>query len=292
MKKIGVAIANHEPERGGALLGIPNSNLITEFIEDPMANVTSHSYFPSSELTHKVNALELKYGIQFKGIVHSHPGNFNQPSGQDSNAFSLGLSINPRMPEFIAPIVTVINEHIYDSENEINLEPRGKITSYTAYRTKRPTSKFNIRSIYSSNANVEIEKKASSVMHIMKDLDSLLISVRDFLGSPTTIDEGYLNINGTIFLSFTYSFSALEAIILIPPDYPILKPTLLVSPISNGLKLDTEEVVFPWKLSFYGGSQLPITLASALRRRVNKQKKLYKSDFLSKSIGSTLSIKN
>lgn len=103
LAEVNAFIGSRQPECGGALLGIPDSNLITKFIPDPNATVSGASYFPSNELTGEVQELEKRTGVEFKGVVHSHPGGLDHPSGQDLNAFKLGLDLNRRLRAFVGP---------------------------------------------------------------------------------------------------------------------------------------------------------------------------------------------
>lgn len=279
LDEIGKGIASFEAERGGALLGIPNSNLITDFIEDPSANVTSVSYFPSKELTLKVNNKELHHGLEFKGIIHSHPGNFNIPSGQDENAFALGLLINPRLSGFIAPIVTLTDRHSGHENNELKLSPCGQLTSYVAYREKksRPASmglqnQYQKRSLFGSlqkdglffeqfvgkthSSSVIVEKAPCTIMPINSDTNALIDKLQPIMGEVIFSSNGYLEINGVLFISMTYRFQDAEIIIFFPPNYPITKPFVLVSKILYGRKCDAVEILFPWLFSYSGKFQL------------------------------------
>lgn len=277
IEKIGRSIASHEPERGGALLGIPNSNLITDFIEDPLAEVSHASYFPSKELTLKVNEKELRHGLQFKGVIHSHPGDFNVPSGQDENAFALGLSINPRLSGFVAPIVTVTNRYRQCDESEQTLYPRGKLTSYVAYRVKKEQQVSSRQNpLYGKikdyrgygntyrNSQVFVEKTSCTIMPIDAHTCSLTDKLQPLIGEVNDSSEGYLEINGVLFISETYSFNDGEVIILFPPDYPTTKPFILASKILNGVKGDAIEISFPWLFSYSGVSQLADVCGDAI----------------------------
>lgn len=127
-------IAEHEPERGGALLGPPANPLIGTFLFDSQASVTSASYVPSSDLVQRVAEKERIEGIELKGVVHSHPGSFDQPSGPDRYAFRRGLDLNPRMAVFLAPILTRDRRADPDVPYEITVNPWSRMTVYAVYR--------------------------------------------------------------------------------------------------------------------------------------------------------------
>jgi len=299
IEKIGRSIASYEPERGGALLGIPNSNLITEFIEDPLADVTHASYFPSKELTVEVNELELRHGLQFKGIIHSHPGNFNVPSGQDENAFALGLSINPRLSGFVAPIVTVVNKYGQYDKNDLKLSPRGQLTSYVAYREKqRQQESMSQNSLFEQiknyrghgnkyrNTQVFVEKTPCTIMPIEADTCALTDKLQPVIGEVVDSNGGYLEINGVLFISETYRFDTSEVIILFPPDYPTTKPFILASRISGGVKGDAIEISFPWLFSYSGRSQLADTCGDAIINVIGIKKNISLDDIRRRLLGS------
>jgi hypothetical protein len=68
------------------------------------------------------------------------------------------------------------------------------------------------------------------------------------IGKVTDSSEGYLEINGVLFLSITFRFIEIEIIILFPPDYPTTKPVILASKILQGKKEDAVEISFHWRL--------------------------------------------
>jgi len=274
IKNIGKFIASYEPEKGGALLGIPNSNLITDFIEDPLAEVSNSSYFPSKGLTLKVNELELRHGLQFKGIIHSHPGNFDAPSIQDGNAFTLGLSINPSLSGFVAPIITVTKKHDEYDDNELKLNPRGQLATYVAYREKKIQQEPDRQNFFYRNVNeytnkysssgVTIEKTPCAIMPIAAHSHALKDKLQAVIGLAIGHSEGYLEVNDVLFISERYIFNTAEVIILFHPNYPTTKPFVLVSKITNEVKADTKEVSFPWSLSYSEGTQLTDMCADAI----------------------------
>lgn len=94
------------PESGGALLGLNSGLTVVRFIFDDMGATTGTSYTPSPNLTEVVQRVEIHDHLQFKGVVHSHPGALDQPSGPDVESFRLGLEANPELARYLAPIIT------------------------------------------------------------------------------------------------------------------------------------------------------------------------------------------
>ncbi len=99
-------LAAQPPERGGALLGPRLRPAVTRFVPDPDAVRSGVSWAPSRALDAAVKALEGSEGLELKGVVHSHPRGFGEPSNQDVRELARGLAINGHMPCYLAPIVT------------------------------------------------------------------------------------------------------------------------------------------------------------------------------------------
>jgi molybdopterin/thiamine biosynthesis adenylyltransferase len=144
-------------ETGGAILGDYTSGVVTRFIFDAHAETTAASYTPSRRLGEVVNQAEHESRLQFKGIVHSHPGNFDVPSGPDAAAFLQGLTENPELPRFLAPIVTF--QPGEERDNKIPLPGGGWITFYVAMREGRH--------------DVRIERTMPDIIHFGRDCRAL-----------------------------------------------------------------------------------------------------------------------
>ena len=106
LEQIVDTVGRHPAETGGALLGSYAQSLVTRFVFDPDATVTGASYVPSATLTDVVQEHERAEGLQFKGVVHSHPGALSNPSGPDHHSFGVGLATNRELGRYLAPIVT------------------------------------------------------------------------------------------------------------------------------------------------------------------------------------------
>ena len=98
-------LARFEPERGGALYGVRGYPCVTHFEYDPAAVTTGASYLPSVQLIGNVQRVESKTGLEFKGIIHSHPAGIARPSGQDEWAASKFFELNPHHSWMAMPIV-------------------------------------------------------------------------------------------------------------------------------------------------------------------------------------------
>lgn len=100
-------IGSRPAETGGALLGSYENSLVVDFVYDVEGAVTGASYVPSVNLTHVVQRNELDRNLQFKGVVHSHPGTYDTPSGPDEESFFAGLQANLELGRYLAPIITL-----------------------------------------------------------------------------------------------------------------------------------------------------------------------------------------
>ena len=106
-EEILVALGSRPPESGGILLGPRNHSMVTHFLFDQSAKVTASSYTPDRERLNTYLKGAREFGLDMKGIVHSHPAGVPYPSPPDLehvlNTFS-----NPRnsaVSEYLLPIV-------------------------------------------------------------------------------------------------------------------------------------------------------------------------------------------
>lgn len=200
-------------ETGGAILGDYTSGVVTSFIFDAHAETTAASYTPSRALGNVVIQAEQASRLQFKGIVHSHPGNFDVPSGPDARAFLQGLSDNPELPRFLAPIVTFHPGE--ERDNKLPLRGGGWITFYVAMR-------------HGKN-DVRIERTMPDIIHFGRDCRA----IATILGRTTpTFLDGH---NGdvptvTAVISLT---DDLELMLTADGSYPTNPPQAILHRISR-----------------------------------------------------------
>jgi hypothetical protein len=98
-------IACHAPERGGALYGPRSYPFVTHFEFDADGLTSSVSYVPSTRLIENVPRVERETGLQFKGVVHSHPRGMTRPSAGDEQTVGSFFRSNPHFSQFTLPIV-------------------------------------------------------------------------------------------------------------------------------------------------------------------------------------------
>jgi proteasome lid subunit RPN8/RPN11 len=262
LTEIGNELAAFEPERGGALLGLPYSNVVCSFLRDPEARTSGATYQPSAGLTESVQTYERAFGLQFFGIVHSHPGGYDQPSSQDHNAFSNSLRLNTHLSAFVAPIITLDREAASDRLNEISLSPRGRLTLYVAYRTKHQTIRHSRDDttdlFWSTRAARRLEPVTvmatdCAIMPIAEQMASLMDALKEDMVTVSK-EDGYLPVNGTVFLTETLRGNGFELILLFPPAYPVCRPSILFTDTKANIEVRTREIEVSWP--FGGGDKM------------------------------------
>lgn len=237
-------IARHEPERGGALLGLPNTNVVCRYIHDDHARTTGVSYFPSQELQEIVTVEETKTGLSFKGIVHSHPSGMLRPSGQDHVAFRLGLDINPHLALFLCPIVTRVSA-LASADNELALESGACLYSYAAYRprlqqqerrrNRRALNETSIWDLVRPEARgvdadaVEIKQESVAIIPVGRHIEALQKSLNVEFGGEWKKENGFIELNGIHFLTYSFQKRGVEIIAMFPPTYPFSPPAILLT---------------------------------------------------------------
>ncbi|MBN6054356.1 ThiF family adenylyltransferase, partial [Nonomuraea sp. RK-328] len=106
LEAIVTRIGGVPPEAGGALFGPPGTDLVTGLLRDEQATATDVRYHTSAWLVEQAARTQRDGAARFKGIVHSHPADLPEPSGQDRHEFGRSLGLNPHLGRFLAPIVT------------------------------------------------------------------------------------------------------------------------------------------------------------------------------------------
>jgi molybdopterin/thiamine biosynthesis adenylyltransferase/proteasome lid subunit RPN8/RPN11 len=265
--EIASKIAAHDPERGGALLGIVDKPEVSYLILDQYAATTSASYHPSQWLLHKVQEIEARTNLQFKGVIHSHPDGLDRLSSPDYEGIREGLEINPHLPYFIAPVITHNRYGRSLQDHEIEL-PNGKMSVYIAFRRGRD---IDLRAITTnvSNDSEEIYSNHRSIFssageRMRVDIHSLCQNYEipespkfftaDYEGTPTP----------TVLLQFE---GGLEFLIFYSETYPNNSPTILAT-----LAGSTEQLQFNWMLATPPEDRFMTAIAPLLDGRSPNQK--------------------
>jgi molybdopterin/thiamine biosynthesis adenylyltransferase len=224
LEKIQKSVGSIVPESGGALLGSYGNSLIVDFLFDSAAETTGVSYVPSLSIAERVRTEELNRNLQFKGIVHSHPGSFDKPSGPDEFSFGAGLEANPELSRYLAPIVTL--EPGASAANKIDFNGMW-ISFYVATRRK--------------DEKVRVSPTMPKIIHFGRDVRNLAKSLKiedpDFF--PTDSNDMYS-------VSAQLKLSERSSIVLAASgSYPELPPLALHSDSLTG---ETRQLHLRWNI--------------------------------------------
>jgi hypothetical protein len=217
-------VAVKEPECGGALLGLPNRRVITEFLLDSEAQASAASFTTSKGLGKRVRELEQRHGLQFKGIAHSHPTGIDRPSQQDRRQAGLNLELNPHLTDYALPIVT-LGDTLSVGAHELALSG-GKLSSFVARRSS------DIEAKVSAIPCVEIPL-ARDLEEVSKVFDGVESEVFVTRPGPELMLAGRVSFPGET-----------ELVVLITEQYPLTAPILLL-----GIKGETEQLQVSWWLA-------------------------------------------
>ncbi|MFO1440260.1 MAG: Mov34/MPN/PAD-1 family protein [Verrucomicrobiaceae bacterium] len=220
MSEIELLIEQHPPERGGVLFGPIGKELITHFVFDKDASTTSVTYTPSEGIRTMVPEIEAKTGLEYKGVVHSHPGALDRLSYGDEIAAANALANNPHLAKIFLPVISQPSSPKPKS-HEINLG-RSKLSAYAALRTTDGSSK-----------KVRIQAESVRTFGLKTDLCAALAEVvgalefqseASVLSKPTVLD-----IQNGIGISYSFNLDELDVIVIGNEGYPTFAPLLLFS---------------------------------------------------------------
>jgi len=107
VRKIERTIGQRPAEQGGALVGFPETGIITDFIHDREARSTGVIYEPNFSYLNEQIERFAPQGKDVLGIVHSHPPSCIEPSMGDNRAAYSNITSpgNPHCLSWFMPIV-------------------------------------------------------------------------------------------------------------------------------------------------------------------------------------------
>ncbi len=221
-------IAAHPPERGGALLGPRGRPLVSRFVSDPEAAITSASYAPSRALDARVKAIERDEGLELKGIAHSHPRGLDRPSEQDARELGVGLRLNGHMPCYLAPIVTSAAPGSPPQALEPHEMPlaAGKVSFFAGYRALEEAARvlpLHVRAV-----------------PLLRDLELLAHELGGEAPEVFAADAGA----GAVPAGRLRLPGGIELLVLASELYPSLPPVLLATPEGGA----TEQIQLAWRI--------------------------------------------
>ncbi|MFS0774830.1 Mov34/MPN/PAD-1 family protein [Neobacillus sp. 3P2-tot-E-2] len=233
-------IADLPAEKGGALVGIPGSRVITGLIFDSKAKTTLSSYNPSRYLNQIVKKRELESGLEFKGIIHSHPSGMDHPSSTDVIEVRGSLNTNKHLEMFVAPIVTNNINCKKLKSHEIALGPKEKVSFFGGFRDSATKDQPNS---YSRNNDFSLEELEVKIIPKQQFEDDIQNTCK-LLG-----EDGQYKVvlfaleNGEPFLTARIQMGDEKTEFLLTCDinYPVSAPRMLHSVLD-----DSREVHIQW----------------------------------------------
>lgn len=225
LRAVDAEVGAHPPERGGALLGPRQRPILTHFVPDPEAVVSSTTYAPSRQLAARVNELERGADVELKGIVHSHRGGLDRPSEQDALELAAGLRHNPHLASYAGPIVSG-TARAELAAHELPLRS-GKLSFFAAHRTR--------------DGGAEILPVGVHLVPLLRDLERAADELGGERPEAFASDAG----QGAVLAGRLRLPGGLELLLLASELYPSLPPALLLS----GAGEATEQLQVPWALA-------------------------------------------
>lgn len=218
--KIYTEIAQHYPEKGGALFGPRGLPFVTHFEMDTDAETTAVSYIPSTKLINKVPKIESEIGLQFKGIIHSHPRGVIRPSGGDASTVSSFFRLNPHFSSMLLPIVqqaqNISDDFIHWYRAEKRAEQNTSTLGFEKLMGRSPSSISIIQEDcfilpVAEHINIIIEKLAECNLILVMDEKPNFVKIKnaDMLSITAKSTQGH------------------EFIYFVSMDYPIIPPIVL-----------------------------------------------------------------
>ncbi len=208
VESIDAEVLGGPPERGGALLGIPGTQLVTHFVYDDEAIVTASTYRASDSLRGRVRQMELA-GLEHMGIVHSHPAGLARPSGPDLKAFLHSLECNPHLSRYLVPIA--VHDELPEAPNHVGLT-RGGLALWEAVRTRK--NPLECREV--TAAAVPIGRVVRRVLQLLEQPDGIEVALSPILveGASMASCEISLGAEDRLSLAFGQTFPLLPPLVL------------------------------------------------------------------------------
>lgn len=237
LDSIELHIAKYQPEKGGLLFGPIGRDVVSLFIPDEQAHTSSMTYTISKEMCDRVPIIENDTNLEYKGIIHSHPGLMDGPSLGDRDAAQNALRLNPHMGKFFMPIFTGDRGKKGSlGDHEISIT-KGKISAYVVMRQSISGNEVEVRKAHLFIVPLLrcIEKTCEKMIS-----DSIFESAVIVSNDASTIfDKEVIN------LSYVLNCDAHEYIIIAGESFPQYAPHIL----HTNLNGDTTSVTVEWNIN-------------------------------------------
>ena len=218
LEAIECSIARFEPERGGLLFGPSGRNVVALFMPDENAHTTAVSYTVSREMARRAPEIEKETGLEYKGVVHSHPASLDHPSFGDHDSAANALAVNPHLGGFLMPIVTRRPlDRKTSRPHETPLES-GRMGAFVAHRGRKGGASVDVR-----EAKVSIVPAAACLRDVCEHLVSSGACTLAFLSSPgvRVMNEGAMS------LAYTLHADDRRVVVIAGESFPFHAPHLL-----------------------------------------------------------------
>jgi proteasome lid subunit RPN8/RPN11 len=223
-------VARFAPERGGALLGPVGQPVVTEFLYDEHARTSGGTFSPSRWLEARVQEREAASPlIEFKGILHSHPGAMSYPSSGDHEAYENSLYSVPWLGRLIAPIVTV-GKGLSDGHHIPLLSETGGETGTMSVYVAEPTN--------GGSAGVVVQAATPSVIWLRRDLGELARELGGIADDPFIIEA-----DGQAYLAGPVLCEGFDLLLLFGPTYPFTAPVAVAARRPEATELVSHELL-------------------------------------------------
>jgi Prokaryotic homologs of the JAB domain len=239
--EIRTLLASHAPERGGALYGSKGYPFVTHFEFDQEGETSSVSYVPSTRLIANVPKVEAETGLQFKGIIHSHPLGYTHPSGGDEQTVASFFRLNPHFSAMALPIVQQVNSRGLESQSEFlhwyRAERRGE-------QTVRAAGRKLLSSLSLSCAKpVEVLPEEFHIVPIAEHVKKILTHLQTggLTLTATSQVQPLKVLNAELIGLVATSQQGHEFLYFVSLDYPIVAPVVLFQS-----ELKTKTLCFSW----------------------------------------------
>jgi len=240
LSEIAKTIGRRPAETGGLLLGPVDKDGISDFIFDDKAKVTSVTYSPShKKLTQLIKSKKWQ-GFEIKGFVHSHPGVPN-PSLGDLNYVNQFFHENPSMKKFYLPILPFVPLERLPEENEWPDVLRFYVVERHNSYIYHTAQMIHVNSI-NDMPTIETEQgKPLFMPDVVGKLD--LRYLKNLMGQKIELTASTVEITSRNLNCLLVNSADTSLIILLPTEFPILSPTVLV--IENQTEIQYR---FQWHL--------------------------------------------
>jgi len=211
-------ILAHPPERGGLLFGPVGRDVITLFEPDEDARTSAVTYTISARMCAEAPRIERATGLEYKGVIHSHPRSMDHPSGGDRSSAANALRLNPHMGRFFMPIVTARGAAGGDEASHEIAIRSGVISGYVATRGDHHGTDADV----SPTELFEVPLRKSLIAACARLVDRGPFKSATIEGAPKAIVH-----EGVLQLAYVLACDSLRFIVMASEFFPHAAPQIV-----------------------------------------------------------------